>query len=260
MVAATETATAMATTIAIAGTDTDAGKSIVTAAIAAYGLRHGGGRSLGLFKPVQSGLGDRERYVRWFGEQVGQGLSDINPLWFEAPLAPPIAAQREGKAIDLAVAWRSLLALQRSRDLVLVEGVGGLGSPVTWELTVADVFYEWRLPTVLVVPVKLGAIAAAVANVALARQVGVTLRGMILNCTEPRSAQAIDDLAPADLLVALTGVPVLGCVPHLPHLETDDRAAIVTTLAAAAAPLDLELLWGPTLPLTPAQTVSTQTI
>ncbi|GAB4354011.1 MAG: hypothetical protein Fur0042_22900 [Cyanophyceae cyanobacterium] len=237
----------MAATIAIAGTDTDAGKTIVTAAIAAYWLRHGGRRSLGLLKPVQSGIGDRERYHQWFGAQVDQTAESINPLWFEAPLAPPIAAQREGKSIDLAVAWRSLGALQRSRDLVLVEGAGGLGSPVTWELTVADVFYEWRLPTVLVVPVKLGAIAAAVANVALARQVGVNLRGMVLNCTAPRSAQEIADLAPADLLTTLTGVPVLGCIPHLADLETGDRPALGTTLAAAAANLDLERLLGAAL-------------
>lgn len=129
----------MATTIAIAGTDTDAGKTMVTAAIAAYWLRHGGRRSLGLLKPVQSGIGDRERYHQWFGAQVDQTVEAINPLWFEAPLAPPIAAQREGKSIDLAVAWRSLVELQQSRDLVLVEGAGGLGSPLTWELTVAEI-------------------------------------------------------------------------------------------------------------------------
>jgi len=61
---------------------------------------------------------------------------------------------------------------------VLVEALGG--SPVSEEFTVADLA-EWR-PTVLVVPVKLGAIAQAVANVALARPSRVHLKGIVLNC------------------------------------------------------------------------------
>ena len=222
-----------ATTIAIAGTDTDAGKTVVTAALAAYWLRHGGGRSLGILKPVQSGIGDREYYERVFGSATGQTTESLNPLWFEAPLAPPIAAEREGKSIDLAVVWRSLLGLQGDRDLVLVEGVGGLGSPVTHELTVADMLHDWRLPTVLVVPVRLGAIAQAVANAALARSAGVSLLGIVLNCTEPRSLEAVCELAPADLIANLTGLPVLGC---LPFGEATDR---LDWLAAAAADLEV---------------------
>jgi len=66
---------------------------------------------------------------------------------------------------------------------VLVEALGGLGSPVSEEFTVADLA-EWRLPTVLVVPVKLGAIAQAVANVALARPSRVHLKGIVLNCVQ----------------------------------------------------------------------------
>jgi dethiobiotin synthetase len=115
-----------------------------------------------------------------------------------------------------------------------VEALGGLGSPVTYELTVADLARDWGLPTVLVVPVRLGAIAQAVANVALARQSGVKLKGIVLNCTQPRSDQEIADLTPVDLIQSLTNTPVFGIIPHL----TD--ATDLAKLTQVASQLDIE--------------------
>jgi dethiobiotin synthetase len=113
--------------------------------------------------------------------------------------------------------------------------LGGLGSPVTNELTVADLAGEWRLKTILVVPVRLGAIASAVANVALARQTKINLRGIILNCTQPRTEEEIADLTPPDLIRSLTNIPVLGCVPYLENPRDLEK------LAEVAAALDWEI-------------------
>ncbi|MGB7439928.1 MAG: AAA family ATPase, partial [Coleofasciculaceae cyanobacterium] len=93
---------------------------------------------------------------------------------------------------------------------------------------------DWRLPTLLVVPVKLGAIAQAVANVALARQSGVLLKGIILNCSQPTSSEEMADLTPIDLIESLTNVPILGVLPHL-AAPTD-----LTKLAQIASDLDIE--------------------
>lgn len=194
----------------IAGTDTGVGKTVLTCAIAAYYQTYHS--PIGVMKLMQSGEGDRELYSQF---DLDQTLDEIAPLYFQAPLAPPIAAAREGKTIDLGKVWQAFQALQSRRDFVLVEALGGLGSPVTDELTVADIARDWRLPTVLVVPVRLGAIAQTVANVALARQCKVDLRGIILNCVELDLEKAIADFAPIDLIQTLTHVPVLGILPHL---------------------------------------------
>jgi len=98
------------------------------------------------------------------------------PLYFEAP-APLTAAQ--GRRVELELVWQAFESLRSSRDWVLVETLGGLGSPVS-ENSLADLAAEWRLPTVLVVPVNLGAIAQAVANVALARLSRVHLKALCL--------------------------------------------------------------------------------
>ena len=223
----------MLNTLLIAGTDTDAGKTVITAAIAAYWQKYYPQRSLGMMKPIQSGLGDRELYQTLFN--LEQSPEEITPLYFQAPLAPPIAAAKENRQIDLAIVWRTLLALQKQRDFVLVESLGGLGSPITDELTVADLAGEWRLQTFLVVPVRLGAIAQAVANVALARQHKINLRGIILNCTQPRTEEEIADLTPPELIQSLTNIPVLGCVPYLENPRDLEQ------LAKVAAALDWEI-------------------
>ncbi len=106
-------------------------------------------------KLLQTGWGDDEHYQQIFSGFAGWDV--VTPLKFASPIAPPLAAEREGKTVDLAVVWQTLQGLQQNHSRVLVEALGSLGSPVTEELTVADLAGMWRLPTVLVVPVQLGA-------------------------------------------------------------------------------------------------------
>ncbi len=220
------------TTILISSTNTDAGKTVLTAALAAYGAIHRSRENWGIIKPIQCGTGDREYYTNLF-DRVSP---DLNPIYLEAPLAPPIAAAKAGVNIDLGIAWQALQRMGTEHEIVLVEAIGGLGTPVTDELVVADLARDWRLPTILVVPVKIGAIAAAVANVALAKQYGVKLLGIVLNCPRSISPDEIADLAPIDLIQSLTRTPVLGCIPYLSDLQD------IKSLATAAAHLELEML------------------
>lgn len=214
------------------GTDTDSGKTVLMAALIAYWQRYCRAYKLGVFKPVQSGTGDREFYSRMF--KLDQTPEQINPLWYKAAIAPPLAAALEGKRVDLALAWKVFAELEAQRDWVLVEGAGGLGSPVSEELTVADIASQWRLPAVLVVPIRLGAIAAAVANVALAQQKQVKLKGIVLNCTQLCTQKQIESWAPIEMIESLTGMPVLGILPYLRQVKD------VEVLAEAGAQLDLE--------------------
>jgi dethiobiotin synthetase len=196
----------------ISSTDTEVGKTVCTVALAAYYQAYYPQKKLGIMKPIQCGMGDKELYPQLL--QLSQSAAELNPVYFDAPLAPPVAAA--GQPIDLGKIWQQLQSLQQRCDVVLIEALGGLGTPMTRELTVADVAREWRLPTVLVVPVRLGAIGQAVANVALAKQSNVNLRGIILNCQRPTTATELENLAPADLIMSLTRVPVIGCLPYLP--------------------------------------------
>lgn len=218
----------------IAGTDTGVGKTIVTTALAAYWQRYYDPEQLGLIKPIQCGTEtEADRYTAL---SLSQSPESLNPIRLTAPLVPPIAAERMGEPIRLEIAWQQFETLSQQRDFVLVESTGGLGSPITHETTVADLAWDWRLPTVLVVPVRSGAIAHTVANVALARQARVHLKGIILNCVEPCSLETQEDWVPIDLIQSLTQKPVLGCIPHLSD-PTD-----LKKLVQVASNLELERL------------------
>ncbi|MEO0458582.1 MAG: dethiobiotin synthase, partial [Cyanobacteria bacterium P01_A01_bin.114] len=106
----------------ISATDTDCGKTVLTSALTAYWQRYCQPHRLGVFKPIQSGVGDREHYLSLF--DLDQSMAEINPLFYEAPLAPPIAAALQNATIDLGLAWQALQRLQAERDWVLVEGLG----------------------------------------------------------------------------------------------------------------------------------------
>ncbi|MBW4545766.1 MAG: dethiobiotin synthase [Symplocastrum torsivum CPER-KK1] len=222
----------MHSSLLIAGTDTETGKTVLTCSLAAYWQTYRPQESLGILKPIQTGIGDCELYQKLF--DLKQTPEEITPLHFQTPVAPPIAAEREGRLVDLGLAWQAFTSLQQRCQLVLVEALGGLGSPITHELTVADLARDWRLPVVLVVPVKLGAIAQAVANVALARQSNVHLKGIVLNCVNPRSDEEIADWAPVHLIQSLTNVPILGRLPHMAN-PTD-----LFKLAQVASDLEIE--------------------
>lgn len=218
----------------IVGTDTDVGKTVVTTALVAYWHAYRSPDTLALMKLLQTGEGDGELYRELFA--FSQPAETLVPVKFNTPVAPPVAAEREGMAIDLGKIWQTYQTLQQTYPFVLVEALGGLGSPVTHELTVADIAAQWRLNAVLVVPVKLGAIAQTVANVALSRQLKLNLKGIILNCCQPVTQEQLDNWAPVDLIQSLTHLPILGTIPYLANPKDKNK------LANIASNLDLERL------------------
>ncbi|MEE3716443.1 dethiobiotin synthase [Tumidithrix elongata RA019] len=218
----------------IVGTDTGVGKTVLTSSLAAYWQTHRSSQTLGIYKPIQSGEGDREFFQRTFS--LSQTLEEITPIYFETPIAPAIAAVQEGKSIDLGKIWQQFQTLQQQKQCLLVESLGGLGSPITYEYTVADLASDWRIATVLVVPVRLGAIGQAVANVALATLKKIDLKGIVLSCAQPCSSQDIENFAAIDLIQSLTYVPVLGVLPHL------SDPSDLSKLAHLASGLELEVL------------------
>jgi len=224
----------------IVGSDTGVGQTVLTAALAAYWLTYRDryaspntpSTSLGIYKPLQSGSGDREFYDQTFS--LSQTLAEITPLYFETPIAPAIAAYKEGKTIDLGIIWQQFLKLQQQKEYLLVESMGGLGSPITDEYIVADLARDWHLDTILVVPVRLGAISQAIANVALANMQKVKLRGIVLSCSQVYTPEEIEELAPPQMISRLASIPVLGILPYVKDLSD------ISQLALAASELDIE--------------------
>jgi dethiobiotin synthetase len=184
----------MAGGLFITGTGTGVGKTYVAALIART-LREAG-RRVGVYKPVASGCEVRDgRLVSpdavalW--EAAGQPgtLEQVCPQKFAAPIAPHLAARAEGRRVDTQLLRAGIAFWRESSDIVLVEGAGGLMSPVSDEDYNADLAAEFGYPLIVVAANELGTINATLQTLITAKAYGggLDVAGVVLNSTKERN-------------------------------------------------------------------------
>jgi dethiobiotin synthetase len=145
----------MALIVFVTGNDTGVGKTVF-AATATRGLFEAGIRVAAL-KPVCSGGRTDARILRAAAGNV-LPLDEVNPWHFRAPLAPLLAARMERKKLRLTQVVKHVRTVARCFDIVLVEGAGGLLSPLGEDFDSRDLITRLNARPVLVVPNELGAV------------------------------------------------------------------------------------------------------
>lgn len=196
--------------LVVAGTDTGVGKTIVTAALAARS--RASGAAVAVVKPAQTGVGEGEPgdvdEVRRLG-----GVDDVHELArYPDPLAPATAARRVGRrGIGVADTVAAVRAL-RDRDLVLVEGAGGLLVRLDEEgATLADVAGELGAPVVVVARAGLGTLNHTALTCEALTSRGLRCPGVVIGAWPQQPDLAAEENLQD--LPAYTGCPVLGRVP-----------------------------------------------
>lgn len=173
----------------IAGSHTDVGKT--WAACAILKAARAQGRSVAAFKPVVSGYlpstavtSDPGRLLAALGQDLtGYALEAMSPLRFEAALSPPMAARLEGVTLtlaDLLAVCRPVLAAQTA-DLLLVEGAGGVMSPMAEDATGLDLQLALGLPTILVGGSYLGGVSHTLTALEVLRSRGLAVLGIVVS-------------------------------------------------------------------------------
>jgi len=203
--------------IFVTGTDTDVGKTYISAIIIRDLLA--AGVSTGVAKPACSGAVRDGEQIRWPDLETlasAAGVSNVDRICtqkFEAPLAPPVAARLEGKTSNLAAMQQSILDWSTDADALVVEGVGGLLCPLTDQDSVAD-FAAWvGFPLLIVARLGLGTINHTLLTIEAAWQRDLAVAGVILNDADgladsPAGQTNFNELANR------TDVPILGIVGH----------------------------------------------
>lgn len=155
--------------IFVAGTDTQVGKTFIASRLAHRLLQQG--HSVGVYKPVASGCtgnGD-DSEILWRAAGKPLTLDAVCPQSFAAPLSPPRAAQAEGKQVDQDRLLGGLKAWEPF-DFVVVEGAGGLMSPLADGLLNIDYWATLRCELVLVSANRLGTVNQTLLSLAAFRQ------------------------------------------------------------------------------------------
>ncbi|HEY2838586.1 MAG TPA: dethiobiotin synthase [Pirellulales bacterium] len=210
----------------ITGTDTDVGKTHVAASIVrrlrATGLR------VGVYKPAASGcrvidgeLVSDDALRLWEAAGRPGSLKDVCPQRFSAPLAPHLAAQAEGRSLDQQLLRTGLDRWREESDVLIVEGAGGLLSPLGPDEYVIDLALDFDLPLLVVADNSIGVIHRALATLLAADKFRrpMAVAGVILNQAREPDASSASNLAE---LRSRTIAPVIGVLERggeAPHLD-----------------------------------------
>lgn len=201
----------------ITGTDTGAGKTLVTAAIAR--CLKSSGVDVGVMKPVASGVdvGNISSDTALLREAAGcdDAVELVTPIALHEPLSPHMAARLEGKDLSENAIRKMVLpafkTICKKHELLLVEGVGGALVPLAGNFTIADLAARMELPAVVVAPDRLGAINHILLTVEALRRRAIPVLGVILNRVEPGDYASATN---AEALALCCDVPVWGILPY----------------------------------------------
>jgi dethiobiotin synthetase len=240
------TAPAPALRLAVTGTDTGVGKTLVTCALLAA-LR-AGGRAPRALKPVETGITERHAgtdAARLHRASGGAGrVEDVCPVTYDEPLAPLVAAERAGRPVDWAAVEAARARQAASGDVLVVEGAGGLLVPFARGsdgsvVDLADLAGRWALDLVVVAADRLGVLNHALLTVREAERRALRVRAVVLNAVRPAPADVAEVTNLGVLRVLLSGVPVVP-FPFVPPERQDDGGH----LAELGAPLARLVLGG----------------
>ncbi|MGE3143797.1 MAG: dethiobiotin synthase [Hyphomonadaceae bacterium] len=199
----------------VAGAGTDIGKTEIACGL----IRALRARGVGVdaFKPLLSGFdpaapagSDAARLLDALGRAVTpEEIAAMSPWRFRAPLAPNMAARAEGAVVRFEAVQTACVARVEAAapGLLLVEGAGGLMSPLSDETTFLDLTGALHAPSLLVAGSYLGAISHALTALEALRARALSVRALIVS----ESAQSGVTLAETvQALARLAGpVPVL---------------------------------------------------
>lgn len=218
----------MADTVLVTGTDTGVGKTWVACGLA-HAIRHAG-RSVTAVKAVETGCEDRpaptEDGVR-LAAATGQTAPTRALRRFRAPIAPAPAADLEGLTLNLDELAAEIGAATGTSQLLLLEGAGGLLSPLGWDWNAVDLAQAFQATALVVASDRLGSINHTLLTLSALDLAGVRVAAIVLSAPAAADASTGSN-GPA--IARLSGIDRVRSVPRLA-----EPGAAVPWLAEVAA-------------------------
>jgi dethiobiotin synthetase len=162
----------------ITGTDTGVGKTYF-ACLLVKALREAGVDAVG-YKPVCCGERTDAELLLAAAESA-EPIEAVNPVWYQAPVAPAVAAELESKPVALSEYCDHAEDLAARHEVIVMEGVGGWEVPLTQKETFADLAEALGWPVILVAANRLGMLNHALLTEHAIRDRGLTLAALVMN-------------------------------------------------------------------------------
>jgi dethiobiotin synthetase len=205
--------------IFITGTDTGVGKTFVSVGLL-KALKETG-LNVCPMKPVETGCKvqrgelvpeDTLKLIK--AAQVSEPVDLINPYRFRQPLAPAVASELEGAVISREKIISAYKKLSKKYDITIIEGAGGIMVPIRKNYLFLDLIKDLALPIIIVSRPGLGTINHTLLTVEAARNMGIDIIGVIINCLADIRKDASVKTNP-QMIEKHSGIPVLGTVSYM---------------------------------------------
>ena len=211
----------------ITGTDTDIGKTFVTAGIATSLKKLG--KDVGIMKPFAAGIAKKTGYksedvqILSDAAQITDNEKLVNPYFFPIAASPYTASTNLGIKINVKKVLDCLNKLSTQHDILLIEGIGGVMTPILKNYYVTNLIKEMNIETIIVTSSRIGTVNHTVMTCTMCQNYGINIRGIIINVLE-------SDGYPLETLTRdleeLTNIKVLCSIPYMENLDSEKLSQI----------------------------------
>lgn len=204
----------------ISGTDTDVGKTYVTAGLAVT-LRKMG-IDVGVMKPFAAGIPQKTGFksedveILATAAQVNDPELLLNPQFFPIMASPYTALKNLKLKPNIINVLKQFKILSKLHSMLLVEGMGGVMTPILQNYFVTNLIKDMKLPTIIVTRTRVGAINHTIMTCMMCEKYKIPIKGIIMSNFD------VDGYRVKELkrdLENLTHVPVLGSIPFIDDMS-----------------------------------------
>ena len=213
----------------VSGTDTDIGKTWITAGLA-YSIKKLG-IDVGVMKPLAAGksqkIGFKSKDVEILSDaaQINDPEHLVNPQFFEIFASPYTAIINLGVNVDIDLVLKSYLQLSDKHEMMLVEGMGGIMTPILKNYYIAHLIKDMNLDTILITSSRIGTINHTLMTCKICHDHNIPVAGIIIN---DFLTNGYDKHELKRDLEELTGISVLGIIPYIEKFDVKILSEIIS--------------------------------
>ena len=211
----------------ITGTDTDVGKTYITSGLAIT-LRKMG-IDIGVMKPFAAGVAQKNGFksedveILSNAAQINDSETLLNPQFFPIPASPYTAWKKLKIKPKISLILSSFKKLSKNHEMMLVEGMGGILTPILKDYYVTNLIKDMKIPTIIVTRSKVGTVNHTLMTVKMCEKYKIPIKGIIINNFDG-DGYPINQLKKD--LEDLTGVKVLGSIPFINDMSDESLYTI----------------------------------
>jgi dethiobiotin synthetase len=209
----------------ITGTDTGVGKTSITAGLA--GSMRKIGIDVGVMKPIATGYPNKTGFKSSDVAKLVEAASIkdpenlINPVFLPLPTSPYDATKLLELSVDMPLIFEQFKKLLSLHEVLLVEGIGGIMTPITKNFFVADMIKGMGIETIIVTRATIGTLNHTVMTCKMCKDYGIKIRGLVINNFDEKGTPA-EKNSPSTLY-ELTNIPILGTIPFIRDLNNLEK-------------------------------------